>query len=46
MRGIVCDGDPCTPTGVPLPVYAKDNTKIGQIAAVIYTTRVKQNIDL
>ena len=46
MRGILFDGDPCKPTGVPLPVYSKDNTKIGQIASGIYSPRFKKNIGL
>ena len=27
MRGIIFDGEPCKPTGVPLPVYSKNNKK-------------------
>ena len=46
MRGIIFDGDPCKPTGVPLPVYSKNNKKIGQIASGIYSPRIKKNIGL
>ena len=46
MRGIIFDGDPCKPTGVPLPVYSKDNKKIGEIASGIYSPRLKKNIGL
>ena len=46
MRGILFDGDPCKPTGVPLPVYSRDNAKIGQIASGIYSPRFKKNIGL
>ena len=46
MRGIIFDGEPCKPTGVPLPVYSKNNKKIGQIASGIYSPRIKKNIGL
>ena len=46
MRGILFDGNPCKPTGVPLPVYSKDNAKIGQIASGIYSPGFRKNIGL
>ena len=46
IRGVIFDGEPYKPTGVPLPVYSKDDKKIGQIASGIYSPRIKKNIGL
>ena len=46
IRGIIFDGDPCAPTGKPLPIYSENNEKIGQIASGIYSPRIKKNIGL
>ena len=46
IRGVIFDGEPCKPTGVPLPVYSKDNKKIGLIASGIYSPRIQKNIGL
>ena len=46
IRGVIFDGEPYKPTGVPLPVCSKDDKKIGQIASGIYSPRIKKNIGL
>ena len=46
MRGIIFEGEPCAPTGKPLPIYSKNNDKIGQIASGIYSPRIKKNVGL
>jgi len=46
MRGIIFNGKPCAPTGKPLPIFSKNNDKIGQIASGIYSPRIKKNVGL
>ena len=46
MKGITFEGEPCYGIGQPLPVFSKDNKRIGQITSGIYSPRVKKNIGL
>ena len=46
MKGIIFEGDPCSGIGQPLPVFSKDNKRIGQITSGIFSPRVKKNIGL
>ena len=46
MKGIIFEGEPCYGIGQPLPVFSKDNKRIGQITSGIYSPRVKKNIGL
>ena len=46
MRGIIFNGKPCAPTRKTLPIFSKNNDKIGQIASGIYSPRIKKNVGL
>ena len=46
MRGIIFDGSPISPSGQLLPVFSKENKKIGQITSGIYSPRIGKNIGL
>ena len=46
IRDSIFEGKPCAPTGKPLPIFSKNNDKIGQIASGIYSPRIKKNVGL
>jgi len=46
MRGIIFNGNPISPSGQLLPVFSKENKKIGQITSGIYSPRIGKNIGL